>query len=336
MRPDRGQHPRGVPRDGPRVRRRRTTGRGSSAAAGRWRRSPAARRRRPTSTRSCRTGRCSCPTATTTAPGSTPGRSSSPGSPPRPPTRRTAGSSALPDGSPQGTLHEGAMDAGRAAAAPSCRRPSTPRAARGPASTCSRSGVTAWQDAIVGAYAGMADTGSTYLDAVASGDLRRRRGRRAVVGPRARPRAGRRPRRSAARTQTGGRFRATSIKIMQDGVCENFTAAMLVAVPRPAAGTPTDNAGHSFVDAEELQGGRRRAGRRGLPGARARDRRPGVARGARRVRGRPGRPATAPTCGTTSRTSRSSTPTTCRGSPSSASPPTRRRCGPATSRRWTT
>ena len=47
-------------------------------------------------------------------------------------------------------------------------------------------GVTAWQDAIVGAYAGMDDPGSTYLDAAASGDLRRRRGRRAVVGPAAR------------------------------------------------------------------------------------------------------------------------------------------------------
>ena len=47
---------------------------GSSAAAGRCRRSRAARRPRPTSTRSCPTGRCSCPTATTTAPGSTAAR----------------------------------------------------------------------------------------------------------------------------------------------------------------------------------------------------------------------------------------------------------------------
>ena len=72
LRPVRARDPRGVPRRGPRVRRPRTpTSSGSSAAAGRCRPSRAARRPRPTSTRWCRTGRCSCPTATTTAPGST-------------------------------------------------------------------------------------------------------------------------------------------------------------------------------------------------------------------------------------------------------------------------
>ena len=72
LRPVRALDPRGVPRR----RSARTptgtpTASGSSAAAGRCRRSRAARRPRPTSTRSCPTGRCSCPTATTTAPGST-------------------------------------------------------------------------------------------------------------------------------------------------------------------------------------------------------------------------------------------------------------------------
>ena len=44
---------------------------GSSAAAGRWRRSPVARRPKSCSTRSCPTGRSSCRTATDTAAGST-------------------------------------------------------------------------------------------------------------------------------------------------------------------------------------------------------------------------------------------------------------------------
>ena len=44
-----------------------------------------------------------------------------------------------------------------------------------------------------------------------------------------------------------GRLRATSVKIMQDGVCENFTAAML-APYRRANGTRSTNAGLSMVD----------------------------------------------------------------------------------------
>ena len=52
------------------------------------------------------------------------------------------------------------------------------------------------------------------------------------------------------------------------------------------------------------EGGRGRAGGRGLPGARARHRRPRHARGARRVRGRSGGGPRRRTCGTTSRTSR--------------------------------
>jgi predicted amidohydrolase YtcJ len=112
-------------------------------------------------------------------------------------------------------------------------------------------GVTAWQDAIVGAYDGMADTGSTYLDAVADGSLvadvvgalwwERKLGVAQIPDLVER-----------RRTQSGGRFRATSIKIMQDGVCENFTAAMLSPY-LDGHGHPTENAGHSFVEAEELK-----------------------------------------------------------------------------------
>ena len=156
----------------------------------------------------------------------------------------------LPDGSPQGTLHEGAVDlvarllpgispSGYAAGLVEGQR------------YLFALGVTAWQDAIVGAYPGMADTGSTYEEAIASGDLvadvvgalwwDRELGLGQVADL-----VERRTR------QTGGRFRATSIKIMQDGVCENFTAAMLSPY-LDGHGHTTDNAGHSFIEAEELK-----------------------------------------------------------------------------------
>jgi predicted amidohydrolase YtcJ len=48
-----------------------------------------------------------------------------------------------------------------------------------------------------------------------------------------------------------GRFRATSVKIMQDGVCENFTAAML-APYLDGHGHSTGGTGTSFFAPEEL------------------------------------------------------------------------------------
>jgi len=155
----------------------------------------------------------------------------------------------LPDGSPQGTLHEGAMDL-------VARLMPLPEPGEYAAGLVEGQrylfslGVTAWQDAIVGAYAGMADTGSTYVDAVARGDLvgdvvgalwwDRDLGLAQVPDLVER-----------RRTQSGGRFRATSVKIMQDGVCENFTAAMLTPY-LDGHGHETGNAGHSFVPADEL------------------------------------------------------------------------------------
>jgi hypothetical protein len=112
-------------------------------------------------------------------------------------------------------------------------------------------GVTAWQDAIVGAYAGMDDPGATYVKAAASGDLRSR-----VVGALWWERHGGveqvddlRGRREAL---SGGRFQARAVKIMQDGVAENYTAAMLTPY-LDADGRETDNSGHSFVEAGLLR-----------------------------------------------------------------------------------
>ena len=49
----------------------------------------------------------------------------------------------------------------------------------------------------------------------------------------------------------GGRFAATSVKVMQDGVAENFTASMLEPYC-DGHGHPTDNSGISFVPPELL------------------------------------------------------------------------------------
>jgi len=113
-------------------------------------------------------------------------------------------------------------------------------------------GITAWQDAIV--EAGSADwTGSfeAYAGAAQDGALTAR-----VVGALWWDR-------NASLEQIDGfiamrergatgRFAATSVKIMQDGVCENFTAAVLDPY-LDAAGRGTDNRGISFVDPELLK-----------------------------------------------------------------------------------
>jgi predicted amidohydrolase YtcJ len=112
-------------------------------------------------------------------------------------------------------------------------------------------GVTSWQDAIVGAYSGMDDPGATYAKAAANGDLRshvvgalwweRRLGVEQVADL-----VGRRE------ALGGGRFQARAIKVMQDGVAENGTAAMLTPY-LDADGRETANRGHSFVEAGTLR-----------------------------------------------------------------------------------
>jgi predicted amidohydrolase YtcJ len=154
------------------------------------------------------------------------------------------------DGRPSGTLHEGAT------ALVSRFLPRTTGedyyAALMAGQSCLHSvGVTSWQDAIVGAYSGMDDPATTYLAAAANGDLRshvvgalwwdRRLGLEQVADL-----VGRRD------AMTAGRFRATTVKIMQDGVAENGTAA-LTAPYLDRCGHPTDNSGHSFVEPGALR-----------------------------------------------------------------------------------
>jgi len=112
-------------------------------------------------------------------------------------------------------------------------------------------GITAWQDAIVGEYLGSLDPLPAYLAAAASGRLTarvqgalwwdRRRGDEQLPDLLARRERGQ-----------AGRFRATTVKIMQDGVAENFTAAMLDPYTDPAGGHAHD-AGLSYVEPEALR-----------------------------------------------------------------------------------
>ncbi|MET9472052.1 amidohydrolase [Streptomyces sp. NPDC002917] len=112
-------------------------------------------------------------------------------------------------------------------------------------------GITAWQDAIVGVYGSMDDASDAYLTAARDGSLTAR-----VVGAlwwdRERG-AEQIPELVARRKElTGGRFRAGSVKIMQDGVAETGTAALLTPY-LDACGCATTNSGTSFVDPVELR-----------------------------------------------------------------------------------
>jgi hypothetical protein len=111
-------------------------------------------------------------------------------------------------------------------------------------------GVTAWQDAIIGEYAGIPDATAAYMRAAGDGSLIAR-----VVGAiwwdRTRgieqlPSILERRDRGRA-----GRFSATSVKFMQDGIAENFTASMLTPYCDGHGGV-TPNAGLSFIDPDVL------------------------------------------------------------------------------------
>lgn len=112
-------------------------------------------------------------------------------------------------------------------------------------------GVTAWQDAIVGATNDTPDPLDSYLRATASGMLKahvvgalwwdRNRGLEQI------------PELVAKRERAlAGGFSATTVKIMQDGVAENFTAGMLEPY-LDACGCPGENMGKSFVDPTTLK-----------------------------------------------------------------------------------
>ncbi len=120
-------------------------------------------------------------------------------------------------------------------------------------------GITAWQDAIIGDYLGHADPLPVYLAAAAAGQLTARvegalwwdRGR---GGDQLADLLGRRERvrRELGRPGQADRFRANTVKIMQDGVAENFTAGMIDDY-LDGCGGQTGNRGLSYVDPRELR-----------------------------------------------------------------------------------
>ncbi|WP_406335269.1 amidohydrolase [Streptomyces sp. NBC_00203] len=111
-------------------------------------------------------------------------------------------------------------------------------------------GITAWQDALVGTFLGMDDPSEAYLTAARDGSLTAR-----VVGAlwwdRARG-AEQIPELVERRAALShGRFRATSVKLMLDGVAENGTASLLDPY-LDKCGCATANRGTSFIDPARL------------------------------------------------------------------------------------
>ncbi|SEC64138.1 hypothetical protein SAMN05216489_01243 [Streptomyces sp. 3213] len=152
-------------------------------------------------------------------------------------------------GEPAGTLQEGAMQlVGR------LTPPTTPADRLAALLHAQRHlhalGITAWQDAIVGRFAGMADPSDAYLTAARDGSLTAR-----VVGAlwwdreRGAEQIPELAERRAALSH--GRFRAGSVKLMLDGVAETGTAALLDPY-LDKCGCVTGNRGTSFIDPDQL------------------------------------------------------------------------------------
>ena len=150
------------------------------------------------------------------------------------------------DGTPSGTLHEGAMTlVGRHVPAPSIDEIAD---GIGIAQAyLHRLGITAWQDAIVTppaleAYRQFAESGRLTARVIACQWWWRELGDEQIELF------------SEERARSAiGRLEAGTVKIMADGVCENFTASVLEAY-LDGDGRSTGNRGIDFVDPELLKG----------------------------------------------------------------------------------
>jgi predicted amidohydrolase YtcJ len=146
-----------------------------------------------------------------------------------------------PDGTPTGTLHEGAVDlVGRFA--PDDTPADLEDALRLGQRYLHSLGITAWQDAIIRpeteerAYVALASRGELTARVVGAMWWERARGAEQIdefVERRA--------------ATSIGRYRATSVKLMMDGVLENFTGAMIDPY-LDADGRPTANRGLLQID----------------------------------------------------------------------------------------
>jgi len=151
------------------------------------------------------------------------------------------------DGEPVGSLQEGAIDLVERLMPPTSPDELVAALRLGQAELHSL-GITNWQDAIVEpdveelAYVELAGRGELSARVVGAMWWERSRGAE-QIGELVERRT---------RTTTD-RYRATSVKIMQDGVIENFTAGVLEPY-LSRDGRPTDNRGLSQVDPEALKG----------------------------------------------------------------------------------
>jgi predicted amidohydrolase YtcJ len=156
-----------------------------------------------------------------------------------------------PDGNPVGALQEGAV-ALVADLAPKATAADRLNGLLRAQKLLHSLGITAWQDAMLGATNGYPDVSDAYLTAAGQGLLTadvvgalwwdRDRGAEQI------------PELAEKRSRlTVGRLRCSTVKIMQDGVAENFTAAM-TAPYRDSCGHVTPNSGLSFVNPDDLGG----------------------------------------------------------------------------------
>ena len=166
-------------------------------------------------------------------------------------------------GHPTGTLHDGAMRLVAARVPPTSDAELLAGLLAGQTHLHSL-GITRFQDACVGAAGelGMPDAFDTYLMAADYGMLScqvtgalwwdRHRGLDQIDDLLAR-----------REQASGGQFRATTVKLMLDGVCETFTAAMS-APYLDRHGHPTGHQGSLFIDPEVLGEATQRLGAAGF------------------------------------------------------------------------
>ncbi|HET6626148.1 MAG TPA: amidohydrolase [Nocardioidaceae bacterium] len=165
------------------------------------------------------------------------------------------------DGRPTGTLHEGAMSLVERLITTTTAEEYY-QALLVAQDYLHSLGVTAWQEAILGDYAGLDDPSSTYVRAVRTGELTARV-RGALWWEREHGVEQVDSLVERRRILSGGRFRAGAVKIMQDGIAENYTAAM-TAPYLDGCGCRSTNSGLSFVDPEVLREGVTRLDAAGL------------------------------------------------------------------------
>lgn len=150
----------------------------------------------------------------------------------------------LPDGSPQGTLHEGAMSLVERLL-PVVTAGEWEEALLEGQRYLLSCGLTGWQDADVGpehhaAYLAVAGRGQLRASVVGASWWERGQGLEQIENLIAR------------RAEMAPRYRATAVKLMLDGIAENYTAAMFGSY-LDEQGQATSNSGIEFLTREDLR-----------------------------------------------------------------------------------